>query len=338
MQNAYDLLLGPINLVQIRYQALQGYCSRCKSHFTLHPPGIDSYAHATRRLMYYVCRLCRFMPVNKVTVFLPISASTARRWDKRILAAHLPDPDLDNLRVILIDEKSIGKGHQYMTVVINGETGEVLQLAEGKKKDSLESFLSKLTPKQISKIKAIGIDRAGAYKAVIRQYVAKTHIDFDKFHIVGNLNTAVDKVRWAGWRNVTKENKRFIKGQRFNLLRNAHKIEEDQCDDLARLYEANQALFQAYLLKEAFSSLWTYVRPKWASRFLDNWILWARETGLKPLVRFDKGVDQDRNEILTWIKNRITSAKLETFNATISRIVKRACGYRDLDYLYLKIR
>ena len=93
-----------------------------------------------------------------------------------------------------------------------------------------------------------------------------------------------------------------------------------------------------YLLKDAFSTLWTYVRPKWASKLLDNWIELAKETGLKPLISFAKRVNQDRDEILAWIKHRVTSAKLEAFNATISRIVKRACGYRDLEYLYLKIR
>lgn len=338
MQSAYDLPIGPVNLVQILYEALQGYCNGCKRYFTIHPPGIDSYAHATRRLMHYVCRLCRFMPVNKIPMFLPISTSTARRWDKRILAQYLPDPDLDNLRVVLVDEKSIGSGHQYMTVVINGETGEVLHLAEGKKKASLESFFQKLTQKQISKIKAAGIDRAGAYKSVIQQYAPKAQIVFDKFHIVSNLNTAIDEVRRSEWRRASKEDKRFIKGQRFNLLRNAHKLKDHQCDELAELFEANEELFEAYLLKDAFATLWTYVRPKWASRFLDNWIEWAKETELDPLVKFAKGVDRDRNEILAWVKHRVTSAKLEAFNATIARIVKRACGYRDLDYLYLKIR
>lgn len=337
-QTAYDLPLGPISLVMIQYEALQGYCSRCKSHFTIHPPGIDSYAHASRRLMHYVCRLCRFMPADKIPYFLPISASTARRWDKRILSQHLPDPELDNLRVILIDEKSIGAGHQYVTVVINGETGEVLHLAEGKKKTSLESFFQKLTPQQIKNIKAVGIDRAGAYKAVIKEYAPSAQIVFDKFHIVANLNTAVDEVRRSEWRTADKEEKTFIKGQRFNLLRNAQNLKDDQCDSLARLFEANESLFQAYLLKDAFATLWTYVRPKWASKFLDNWIEWAKETGLKPLIKFARGVDRDRKEILAWIKHRVTSAKLEAFNATISRIVKRACGYRDLDYLYLKIR
>lgn len=59
---------------------------------------------------------------------------------------------------------------------------------------------------------------------------------------------------------------------------------------------------------------------------------------MKTLIRLAKSVDRDRNEILAWIKHRVTSAKLEAFNATISRIVKRACGYRDLGPLYLKIR
>jgi transposase len=262
------------------------------------------------------------MPADKIPVFLPISASTARRWDKRILAKHLPDPDLDNLRIILIDEKSIGKRHHYVTVVINGETGEVLHLAEGKKKESLESFFQKLSPKQINKIKAVGIDRAGAYKAVIKEYAPNAQIVYDKFHIVSNLNSSVDEVRRAEWRNAAKEDKTFIKGQRFNLLRNAQNLRDDQCDKLARLFEANEALFRAYLLKDAFSTLWTYVRPKWASKFLDNWIEWAKETGLKPLIKFARGVDRDRNEILAWIKHRVTSAKLEAFNATISRIVK----------------
>lgn len=337
-QTAYDLPLGPVNLVMIQYEALQGYCNHCMSHFTLHPPGIDSYAHATGRLMHYVCRLCRFMPTSKIPLFLPISASTARRWDKRILAEHLPNPDLDNLRVLLIDEKSIGAGHQYMTVVMNGETGEVLHLAEGKKKTSLESFFQKLSSHQVKKIKAVGIDRGGAYKAVLQEYAPDAQIVYDKFHIVANLNTAIDEVRRSEWRDACKMDRAFIKGQRFNLLRNAHKLSDDQCDNLGRLFEANEALFQAYLLKDAFSTLWTYVRPKWASKFLDNWIEWAKETGLEPLIKFAKGIDRDRNEILAWIKHRVTSAKLEAFNATINRIVKRACGYRDLEYLYLKIR
>jgi len=82
-----------------------------------------------------------------------------------------------------------------MTVVMSGDTGEILHLAEGKKKTSLESFFQKLSPQQIKKIKAFGIDRAGACQSVVEKYAPKAQIVYDKFHIVANLNTAVARVR-----------------------------------------------------------------------------------------------------------------------------------------------
>ena len=98
--------------------------------------------------------------------------------------ATLPAPKLDGIRAVLVDEKSIGKGHQYLTVVLNADTGEVLHLAEGKRKASLQGFFVKLTKKQKESIKAVGIDRAGAYKAVVEKGLPHAKIVYDKFHLL----------------------------------------------------------------------------------------------------------------------------------------------------------
>lgn len=336
-QSVLDLPMGTAS-VKIVYQAWQGRCSHCQGYFTLHPTEIDKRAKATKRLMHYVCRLCRFMPANNVPHFLPISVSTARRWDKKILSQYLPEPNLDNLRVILVDEKSIGSHHHYLTVVLNGESGEVLHIAEGKKKKSLESFFLKLSPAQISQIQAVGIDRAGAYKAVVKERAPKAKIVFDKFHIVANYNQAIDEVRRSEWRNAQKENKDFIKGQRYNLFKNPENLKPEQKVTLDNLLKLNQPIYKAYLLKDALKQIWTYIYPKCAEKYLNKWIEWANETTLSPLVKFAKGLNRDRKEILSFIRHRVTSAKLEAFNATIARIIRKACGYRDLNYLFLKIR
>lgn len=278
------------------------------------------------------------MTTDKICEFLPISTSTARRWDKKVLSEHLPDPNLDNLRVLLVDEKSIGPHHYYVTVVINGDNGDVLHLAEGKKKESLEGFFKKLNPEQIANIQAVGMDRAGAYKSVVLEYAPNTAIVFDKFHLIANYNHAIDEVRRSEWRQAAKEDKKFIKGQRYNLFRNPENLKPENKTNLQALFEFNEPLFQCYLLKDALKSLWAYVYPKSAGKYLDKWVSWAKESELKPLIKFAKGLDRDRKEILSFISHRVTSAKIEAFNATISRIVKRACGYRDLDYLFLKIR
>ena len=104
-----DLPLGPLS-VPLHFPVDQGRCSHCKPFETITPPGLAPNAQATDRLKQHVSHLCRYMPCNKVPEFIPISHHTARRWDKEMLLKTLPEPDLDNIRALLIDEKSIGKG------------------------------------------------------------------------------------------------------------------------------------------------------------------------------------------------------------------------------------
>ena len=103
--------------------------------------------------------------------------------------------------------------------------------------------------------------------------------------------------------------------------------------DESGLNEKRKCVFGP-LLKQ----LWTYIYKACASKFLDKWIDLARETGIAELKKFAKGLNRAREGLLSYCRNRITSAKIEAFNGVIKRIIYKACGYNDLDYLYLKIR
>jgi transposase len=334
-----DIPLGTINKITIRFSSSQGKCSQCCHFHTFLPAGIESNSRATDRLKIYVSRLCRFMPVNKASSFFPISDNTARRWDKEVLQRMLPSPALDGISAILIDETSIGKGHEYLTVVLNAKTGEVLHLAEGKRKSSLEGFFKKLSSEQKANIKAVGIDRSGSYQSVVKEQIPEADIVYDKFHIVSNYNDVIDEIRREECRQAEDdEDKAFIKGQRFNLFKNPWNLKFEAKKSLQELLAINENLHSAYVLKDALKNLWTYTSIAWAGRYLNKWIGWAEETGLEELIRFSKGLNKARKGLLSYCKHRITSAKIESFNATIKRIIRKACGYRDLDYLYLKIR
>ena len=93
-----------------------------------------------------------------------ISDSTVRNYDKSVLELDTPEPEFNDLRAILVDEKSVLKNHRYVTIVINADNGELLHMHDGKKKESLDAFFEKLTPKQRHSIQAVGMDRAGSYK------------------------------------------------------------------------------------------------------------------------------------------------------------------------------
>jgi len=104
------------------------------------------------------------------------------------------------------------------------------------------------------------------------------------------------------------------------------------------LREANQSISTAYLLKEQFSAVYQYKREGWARKYLEKWCELAESSGLKPFIKLAKGFRKSASEIVSYIKHKITSGKIEGTNNLISRIVHRSCGVQDLDYLYARLR
>jgi len=299
---------------------------------------MDPHAKATRRFKEFVSRLARHMPLVSIRDVVGVDDATAFRWDKAILRETLPEPDLDNLRVLLVDEKAVRKHHGYVTLVMNGQTGELLHLAEGKKKASLQSFFDKLSDEQKKRVVAVGMDRAGAYREVVKAELPAADIVFDKFHLIANYHAAIDEVRRSEWRKANAEDKAVIKGQRYNLFRSPWRRTGKQTRDLMALLHINENLAKAYILKEALRKLWDYRYPKAAAKYLAKWCGWAAVSGVEALRKFGRSLLRARDEVLNYCKHRITTGRLEGFNNTVSRILHRACGMQDLDYLFLKLR
>lgn len=338
VQAALDIPLRPGTIAQLRYEAIQGFCCACKGYATVHPPGIDARARATDRFKRHVSFLCRFMPVSHVAEQMFIAASTAYRWDKQILEQTLPEPDLDDLEILLVDEKSVRKYFGYMTLVMNAKTGELLHFADGKKKASLQSFFDRLSAEQRARIKAVAMDRNGAYYRVVKEAIPDALIVYDKFHVMASFHKVIDRVRNDEFKKARAEDKAVIKGQRFNLFRSPERRTESQTQTLKALFALNENLNKMYLLKEALKQLWNYRYPAWARRYFERWKTWAREASIPALDRFAKNLTRDTEELIAYCKYPITIARLEGFNNTVSRLIHRACGVRDMEYFYLKLR
>ncbi len=337
-QTARDLPLGPVRKVILVYEAIQGRCSSCDRFATIRPPGIPEGGRATWRLMSLVSCCARFMPLSRISEILPVSTATAYRWDKKVLTEELPEPNLDELEVLLIDEKSIGKHHDYVTVVLDGQTGELLHMAEGKKKKSLESFFDRLTDEQKCATEAAAMDRAGAYKEVVSEEIPEADIVFDKFHIIKNYHDVIDEVRRQEWRAASDENKEVVKGQRYNLFRNPENLTEEQGQELEELLQLNENINKVYVMKDKLRKLWGYVRPDRAERYLEHWAQLAKQSTLEPLEEFGSSLLECTEEVVNYFRHEITLGPLEGFNNLISRILHRACGYDDLEYMFLKLR
>jgi len=336
-QSAMDMPLASAGYVGILYEAVQGYCRPCGRYHTERPLEIVEGHKATLRMMRHVSLLCRWMPASRVCEVLPVIPSTAWRYDRYILQTELPEPKLDGLEAILIDEKHLGK-KGFITTVLNARNGELLYLAAGKDKQSLDGFFSKLSAGQKEGILAVGIDRAGAYKAAVEKWLPHAEIVFDKFHIVANYNDVIDKVRRRSWRDANLTERNFIKGQRYNLFRNPENLTENGKQQLDALLEANAELNTVYTLKDSLKQVWCYSYRKCAEKCLLGWIETAVASSVTELKRFANGLMEAKEQILAYCTHGITSAKIEAFNAVIARVITKACGVSNLDYLFLKLR
>jgi transposase len=338
IRTVQDLPIGTAFCVQITINTKQGQCSHCGHSKTFMPDQVVGKATATKRLKQYASYLCSLMPATDVARILPYSDDTIRRWDKEVLEEQFGQVDLSKVKPILIDEKSIGRWYNYITLVLDAETGELLYMGKGKSADSLKPFFEKMSEDIREQIVTACMDRAAAYKSVVEKFCRFAMIIYDKFHIVKNLNEAVDEVRREETRKAEAEKKPFVKGERYNILRNSENLKPEQRVSLQALLDLNENINSAYMLKEAFRHFWDYQHFGYARKFLSWWMGLALESGLRPMIRFGVGINKDQRELLNVLQFGFTNAAMERFNGTVAKVIARGHGYKDQRYLFLKLR
>ena len=331
-----DLGMGSDCPMWIVYTTTQGRCRPCGRYHTEHPPGVDGTT--TLRFQAWVSSLCRVMTLQDTGWVCGIDPSRAWRIDDRHLKRHLPEPSLDGLTHLMVDEKAVRHHHGYVTFVLNGITGEPLHCAEGKRKESLEAFFLKLTPAQRAGIRAVCMDRAGHFRSVVKRYAPQADIVFDKFHLIANYNAAIDEVRRTSWREAASADKRFIKGQRYNLFARKGTLKPEPQADLDRLLAANAPLSEAYVMGDQLRTIWQQPTVEKATAVLNDWIALATTSTVKPVKAFAASVRRSAAEIVTYAKHRLSNGKMEGFNNLISRLIHRGNGVRSIPYLFRRAR
>lgn len=326
------------DLVYLIFPVAQGYCDQCERYVTTCPEEVHPTCKATWRLMQLISSWASIASNSEVAAMFAISDATVRRYDKIILEKETPPLCFDNVKKLLIDEKSVRKGHHYVTVILDGETGELLHMREGKKKEAVVEFFQKLTPEQRAGIIAVGIDRAGSYQAAIEEWLPDADIVYDRFHLVMNVNQAVDEVRREVCRNLKGAELSGIKGKRFIILANPENLDKPGEEKLIALLEKNQPLQIAWLLKEQFRAIFRHGEIEQAKTALSEWIEMAQASELAPFQRLAKSFRRQIDRVCAFVKHGLTSGLIEGFNNLIARVVHMACGVRDLNYLWLKLR
>ena len=326
----------PVNIV---FSIPRVECAVCKAIRQMGIGFADRRRSYTKPFERYALDLLRHMTIQDVAEHLNVGWDLVKDIQKRDLARRFARPKLKHLRQIAIDEISIGKGHRYLTVVLDLQSGAVVFVGDGKGADALEPLWRRLRQSG-GRIEAIAIDMSPAYIDSVSNHLPDAAIVFDHFHVIKLFNEKLSDLRRDLYREATDQlHKNVLKGTRWLLLKNPENLIPDR-KEAERLQEAlrlNQPLATAYYMKEELRLLWSKSGKSEAEAFLTDWINRAMDSGVRMLMKFAKTLAAHRTGILAYYEYPISTGPLEGTNNKIKTMKRQAYGFRDREFFKLRI-
>lgn len=294
----------------------------------------------TKKLATVVKELCKVTTVKAVGIFQELNRDTVKNIDKEALEIEQSTRDLSGITVLGIDEISIGKGQSYLHMIsaIEGPRGpELLFVGKGRKERSLNKFWKWFGKERTSKITHAVMDMWKPFKNSFKKHCPDVKIIYDKFHVISHLLKALNEVRKQELKKAATRFKGMLAGKKFILLSRQAHVRGKARTALNNLLTANHRLLKAHLLKESFNHLWSYKSKTWAMKFFKGWITQLKWSRLAPYRKFARLVEQHLDGILSYCDKKVSLGYIESANLKARNVIRRAYGYRDKDYMNLKI-
>jgi transposase len=233
-----------------------------------------------------------------------------------------------------VDEKSVGKGQDYASIVCDLDRGTVEYVVEDRDQKSLENYYGQFTKEELAQIRAIAMDMWDPYIAATKAYVpeADQKIVFDRFHAMTQVTRAVDKVRRREHKALTAQGDLRLKGTKHLWLWNEDNVPEWRREEFAGVKNAELKTSRAWAIKEAIREFWRYRYAKCAEKYFKAWYFWATHSRLTPIIEAAKTLKRHLANLLTYCKHRITNATCEGINSKIQMLKLMACGYRNREH------
>ena len=230
-----------------------------------------------------------------------------------------------------IDEKSFTRGHRYFTLVNDLDRGRVLFVGEHRTEETLNGFWKSLAPEQLGAVRGVAMDMWDPYVNSTRQHLpeADRKIVFDKFHIAKHLSEAVDLVGRREHKQLQAAGDDRLAGTRYDWLRHPARMEPEDRKQFALLRDSGLKTARAWALKETKMAFIEYRYERPARKHFRWWHGWAVRSRLKPILEKARMLKRRFDNIVTYLRLRITNAASESINSKIQWVKYTARGFRS---------
>jgi transposase len=304
-------------------------CSKCGKRHILPLSFLEKGHNLSVEFQQKILAFSELMPFSSVSKVLGESDKRLADVVNKHVNKAREDLDFSNVSCIGVDETSVSRGHNYISVFVDMITRSVLFATEGKDSSVLCSFSDELQRNRGHpfQIRDAAIDMSPAFIAGINNTFPCCEITFDKFHVIKNMNDIVDKIR----RQEVKEQP-ILKGTRYIWLHNPGNLTARQQDDLTRLSKRNLKTSRAYRFKLALQEAYKcddIVSAETAFRDLINW---GVRTRIELIKTFSQTIRSHLPRVLRYFVSGLTSGVVEGINTKIQEIKRRSRGFPNVNH------
>lgn len=298
---------------------------------------LDQYSRVTNRFSRWIYAFCKRMTCIDVSRIFGISKHMVYRLDKAGIEKELKEQDIIEPDKISIDEISRKKGHKYATIITAPDEKKVLDVLKGRKKEVLEGFYKEKGKRWCENVKSVTMDAWLAFRSATKKHCKNARIKFDHFHLAQHFSKAIDKLRVSEAKKAEDSDKEIYKGTRWLLLKRPENLKENQQESLDELLNVNKKLFVAYILRDEFRQIFAGITAHSRLIRLANWIKKARASGIVELAEFINNIEKWSPYIKNSLRDNSSNSIAEGINTKVRVIQRMAYGYKDFEYLRLKI-
>lgn len=366
-------LIGHIHILLVTISRMK--CSCCNHTETQRIPFKAEHHMLTSRMEHRVkVRINNGATIEDTARQLSVHPAIVKEIDKRHLKSlgYLRRPH--KAKLIGIDEFLLHKGHKYATVVLDLTEGHVLYLEKGKKKEQAEHFIHSMGKNWIRNVEAVAMDMNAQYDSAFREHAPHIKIVYDKFHMIKMFNdTVLSALRRRKQRECLEKGDKtyyqLLKGTRYLLLTAPGKLAKQE--QMARennirlraqytskglslppgermmrinrdkklndLLAANDDLNISYILLEQFKLAYNVTAEKEMNDGLGLWYKLAGQSNVPEIINFANTIKKHEDGLTNSVEYKITSGIVEGTNNLIKTLRRKAYGFRDTEYFFLKI-
>jgi transposase len=338
-----DLSVGPQS-VELIVRTYQFHCERCDRYFTPRHPAIADGAHATERFLEQAAKLIRFSDIANAAAFLGLPEKNLERWYYDYIERKSEESatNFKPIKILGIDELSLKKRHrQFVAVFVDHTNERVLDVLEGRDKDSIVKYLRENKGGLLAQLEEITTDMWDGYVNAAKEVFGPTfRVTIDRFHVVKNFQEQLNHARREIQRGLDQEQAKDLKGTRWLWTTNPENLTEEQRRELEALKEhfprLKQLVEQRESLRDIFEDRTIRDATTGANR-LRSWMEQAKATGLKALATFCKTMSNWLELIANYFVSRSSNGRTEGFNHGLRAILWRAYGMLNFQHFRLRV-